>query len=116
MRASTRCFNFGVVLLAVANGLFSAGAWAQDDPPEIKPEQIEAGRQLYAQHCAVCHGPKMVEAGGGFFDLRTFPPQQRRRFFTSVGNGKNSMPPWRTVLNQEQIGSLFAYVVAGEKK
>lgn len=33
----------------------------------------------------------------------------------SVSNGKNSMPPWKSVLSQEQIGNLFAYVVAGEK-
>lgn len=57
----------------------------------------------------------MVEQGGGFFDLRTFPPAQRSRFFNSVSNGKNNMPPWRSVLTQEQIGNIFAYVVAGEK-
>ena len=58
----------------------------------------------------------MVDAGGGFFDLRTFPPAQRSRFMTSVSNGKNSMPPWKSVMTQEQIADLFAYVVAGEKK
>lgn len=87
-------------------------AWAQDVPT---PEQVEAGSRLYAQNCSVCHGPRMVESGGGFFDLRTFPPGQRSRFFNSVSNGKNSMPPWKSVLSQEQIGALWAYVVLGEK-
>ena len=56
----------------------------------------------------------MVEIGGSFFDLRTFPPKQRTRFLTSVSNGKNSMPPWRGMLSPEDIGNLWAYVVAGE--
>ena len=92
-----------------------AGAQAQD-AATFKPEQIAAGAALYKKNCAICHGEKMVDTGGGFFNLLTFPPAQRSRFMTSVGNGKNSMPPWKSVLSQDQIGELFAYVVAGEKK
>lgn len=88
--------------------------FAQDN--DFPLEQVAAGAKLYADNCSVCHGPHMVEPGGGFFDLRTFPPAQRSRFFNSVSNGKNSMPPWKSVLSQEQIGQVFAYVVAGEKK
>ena len=103
--------------LAVAACFGSAPALAQDAvATTFTPEQIGAGARLYEEHCAVCHGPRMVEPGGGFFDLRTFPSDQRRRFFDSVGNGKKSIPPWRTMLTEEQIGFLFAYVVAGEKK
>lgn len=94
-------------------GLAALGAHAQDSFP---PEQIAAGAKLYADNCSVCHGPNMVDQGGGFFDLRTFPPAQRARFINSVSNGKNSMPPWKSVLSQEQIGEIWAYVVAGEKK
>jgi mono/diheme cytochrome c family protein len=88
---------------------------AHAQTPTFPHEQIAAGAKLYADNCSVCHGVKMVETGGGFFDLRTFPPAQRSRFFNSVSNGKNNMPPWRSVLTQEQIGNIFAYVVAGEK-
>ena len=99
--------------ILIATCLTSGLAHAQT--PAFPPEQIAAGAKLYADNCSVCHGVKMVEQGGGFFDLRTFPPAQRSRFFNSVSNGKNNMPPWRSVLTQEQIGNLFAYVVAGEK-
>ena len=94
----------------------AGSAFAQSGAAAFTPEQIAAGAKLYADNCAVCHGPNMVEPGGGFFDLRTFPPNQRSRFMNSVSNGKNSMPPWKSVLSQDQIGTLFAYVVAGEKK
>ena len=94
-------------------GAFETLAQAQADT--FTPEQIAAGSALYVEHCAVCHGPKMVEQGGGFFNLRAFPPDQRNRFLNSVANGKNSMPPWRGVLTPQQIELLFAYVIAGEK-
>jgi mono/diheme cytochrome c family protein len=101
--------------LAAGACLTSAGARAQTGKAVFLAEQIAAGAKLYADHCSVCHGVRMDDPSGGFFDLRTFPANQRSRFFNSVRNGKNSMPPWRSVLTQEQIDSLFAYVVAGEK-
>jgi mono/diheme cytochrome c family protein len=106
-----------VALAASAAAAFAPTlAQGTDAPSAFSPDQIAAGAKLYDAHCAVCHGPKMVDPGGGFFNLRTFPPGQRTRFLNSVSNGKNSMPPWKSVLSQEQIGQLFAYVVAGEKR
>ena len=89
-------------------------AHAQDAKEAFAPEQVARGAKLFAQNCEVCHGPKMVDPGGGFFDLRTFPKHQRTRFFNSVSNGKNSMPPWKSLLSQEEIGDLWSYVVTGE--
>ena len=50
------------------------------------------------------------------FDLRTFPPDEHERFVSSVTHGKNQMPPWGDLLNTEDIESLWAYVMAGERK
>ena len=118
MRAVKLSPLFSTLLLGCAGltALTPGVALAQTDAAPFTSEQIEGGRKLFAQNCAVCHGQKMVDPGGGFFDLRTFPPQQRSRFMNSVGNGKNNMPPWRSVLSADQIGQLFAYVVAGEPK
>lgn len=102
----------------IAAALIAAAscAHAQAEAPQFSLEDIAAGAKLYADNCSVCHGVKMVEPDGGYFDLRTFPPTQRSRFFNSVSNGKNAMPPWKSLLTQEEIGKLWAYVVAGEKK
>jgi mono/diheme cytochrome c family protein len=81
----------------------------------ITAEQIAAGASLYEMHCAMCHGEHMREPGGGYFNLRTFPADRKPRFVNSVTNGKNSMPPWRSVLSPEDIDKLWAYVIAGEK-
>ena len=86
-------------------------AQAQDFPAE----QIKLGADTYARHCSPCHGMRMKNPEGAF-DLMTFPKDQESRFRNSVGKGKNSMPPWESLLKPEDIDALWAYVVAGEKK
>jgi mono/diheme cytochrome c family protein len=85
-----------------------------EDMVQPNPEQIKKGETLYAQHCAACHGPRMADPEGAF-DLRKFPRDQHDRFTTSVTKGKNSMPPWGGLLTPDDVGALWAYVVAGEK-
>ena len=87
-------------------------ATAQDASPA--PEQIKRGSALYAQHCAPCHGPRMKDPEGSF-DLRKFPSDQHERFIRSVTHGKGSMPPWGGLFKPDEIETLWAYVVAGEK-
>jgi mono/diheme cytochrome c family protein len=88
-----------------------AGAGAQET---FAPEKIKQGAGIYSQNCGPCHGPHMADPQGAF-DLRTFPPDQKERFLTSVTKGKNSMPPWGGLFNADEIESLWAYVMAGEK-
>lgn len=104
-------------LLLAALGVGGGAVRAQPaaEPTTFEAAQVARGAKLYAQHCAVCHGPKMVEDSGGFFDLRTFPHGQRSRFVNSVSNGKNGMPPWKSLLSADDIGDLWAYVVTGDK-
>ena len=108
MRSSTTAL--GAISVLAVTTLSTQGA---DVDARFSTAQIAAGASLYENNCARCHGVGMVDAEAGFFDLRSFPPEQRSRFMNSVANGKNSMPPWRSVLTQEEIGNLFAYVVAG---
>ena len=86
----------------------------QEETPGVKPEDVKRGAALYSQHCSACHGPRMADPEGAF-DLRKFPRDQHSRFVNSVTNGKNSMPPWGGLFKADEIESLWAYVVAGEK-
>ncbi len=88
-----------------------AGAIAQE---RFTPEQIKLGSSMYSQSCSPCHGPRMMDPQGAF-DLRTFTPDQKNRFTTSVTNGKNSMPPWGGLYSAGEIEALWAYVIAGER-
>ena len=82
---------------------------------EFPAEQIKLGADMYARHCSPCHGIRMQKPEGAF-DLMTFPKDQAGRFRNSVGKGKNSMPPWESLLKPEDIDALWAYVVSGEQK
>jgi mono/diheme cytochrome c family protein len=76
---------------------------------------IDQGKATYAEKCSHCHGPGMMNAGTIPPDLRKFP-DDKPRFFTTVKNGRNGrMPPWGDLLNDDQIGALWAYVSSQRK-
>jgi mono/diheme cytochrome c family protein len=102
-----------IILIAGVLACYGIAHAEQEETPG--PEAIKRGSALYSQHCSPCHGPRMADPEGAF-DLRKFPPDQHGRFITSVTKGKNSMPPWGGLLQPDEIESLWAYVVAGEKK
>jgi mono/diheme cytochrome c family protein len=71
------------------------------------------GESVYADYCWTCHGERLRNPGGGTsFDLRRLRPGDYARFVSSVLNGKNAMPPWRGVLDTEQIDAIWAYIRA----
>ena len=101
--------------LAAASSVLAAGGSHAADPP-ADAAQVQRGKMIYASHCSHCHGFNMVSAGNVTFDLRTFPHDQRDRFFESVTNGRNNrMPPWGDVLSQDDIADIWAYVCTGGK-
>jgi mono/diheme cytochrome c family protein len=71
---------------------------------------VEKGRGMYRDYCQKCHGLNMVSPGGGFFDLRTFPHDDKARFVNSVTNGKRAMPAWGAVLRPGDIDTVWAYI------
>jgi mono/diheme cytochrome c family protein len=81
--------------------------------PPADSAQVEKGLRMYKDYCQKCHGMNMVSPGGGFFDLRTFPRDDRARFINSVTNGKRAMPAWGAVLKPADIDTLWAYVSSG---
>lgn len=74
--------------------------------------KIEAGAQTFGDYCSTCHGENLVNTGQTTFDLRRLKANERPRFENSVTNGKNQMPPWKGVLNAEQIDGLWSYIRA----
>lgn len=103
--------RFAACLIAGVLPWIVSGA-AQAEPPPT-PQQFDAGSELFAQICSHCHGPHMVNPGNSSFDLRKFPHDDRTRFFNSVRNGKNAMPPWKDVLKPDEIEDVWAYVRTG---
>jgi mono/diheme cytochrome c family protein len=85
-------------------GVAYAGTAADDT-------KIAAGETVYNTDCATCHGDDLVNTGQTF-DLRALRADEWPRFENSVLNGKNQMPPWKGVLNVQQIDQLWHYIRA----
>lgn len=96
--------------MAPTFGQDTAAQAAQDTTAQDK-SKIEGGETVYNTHCAICHGDDLVNTGQTF-DLRRLTANERPRFENSVRNGKNQMPPWKDVLNDEQIDQLWHYIRA----
>jgi quinohemoprotein ethanol dehydrogenase len=69
---------------------------------------IEAGEQVYEQHCQSCHGEKLRSAGA-MPDLRDLP-DDRARFDTMVLEGRNQMPAWQGIVSPQELDQLWTYV------
>lgn len=72
---------------------------------------VEAGGELYDQHCATCHGEKLRDPGAAP-DLRELHAADRPRFGTTVMEGRGQMPSWRGVLEDAEVNALWAYIRA----
>jgi mono/diheme cytochrome c family protein len=103
---------FVAAALTCAAPLAARYSWAEPPP---SPEEFAKGEALFSSICAHCHGPHMVNPGNVSFDLRKFPHDDRARFFNSVRNGKNNMPPWKDILKPDEIEAIWAYVRTGGK-
>src|SRR5215468_6053741 len=62
----------------------------------------DAGREVYAEHCAQCHGERLM-ATGAAPDLRLLRADQRARFDQIVREGKGQMPAWAGMIADEEI-------------
>jgi len=98
--------------LAMLVAVMPAASQAQPAPAvSAGAPEVEAGRKLYVSACQRCHGINLVTNGIGF-DLRTFPPGEKKRFVRSVTEGVRAMPAWGPTLKPEQLDLLWTYVGA----
>jgi mono/diheme cytochrome c family protein len=69
----------------------------------------DAGREVYAEHCAQCHGERLIATGAGP-DLKLLRADQRARFDQLVRDGKGQMPAWAGMITDEEIDQIWAYI------
>jgi mono/diheme cytochrome c family protein len=87
----------------------SCAAPAQDAAAN-NAEAIAAGRKAYTSYCVRCHGINLVVSGGAFYDLRTFPHDDKARFVRSVRQGLRAMPAWEGIVKPQEVEALWAYI------
>jgi mono/diheme cytochrome c family protein len=87
------------------------GAAAQSPDPSLTPQQL-AGRNLFAQHCVVCHVKTLVTA------VRTYGPSLSKNTFGGldevmaafIADGTSNMPGFKYSLAPGEIGEIVAYL------
>jgi heme/copper-type cytochrome/quinol oxidase subunit 2/cytochrome c5 len=80
---------------------------------EAEPAALdaEAGKEVFAEQCSVCHGADGLGGNGGP-DLTTMPlAQEQAGAEQQVTNGGGGMPPFAGTLSEEEIANVAAYVV-----
>jgi mono/diheme cytochrome c family protein len=97
-------------------GLLCSPVFSMAQDNSFDPANIDKGKRLYTSYCARCHGLNMVSTGAGFFDLRQFPADDKKRFFKSVNEGVRAMPAWSSQLKPEELEQLWAYTIGSRKK
>ncbi len=71
----------------------------------------EAGKEVFAEECSVCHGAT-GHGGNGGPDLRTMPlAKTQAGAEEQVTNGGGGMPSFKGTLSEEEIENVAAYVV-----
>ena len=121
---STTAKSLGVPLSAPRLLVFKLGGTATlpqlkaAAPALVRPVDTTAsaeiqgrGEQLYAQHCATCHGE---QARGGIKDLRRMTPETHAQFLDIVLHGirrEKGMASFGDVLSKEDADALHAYLI-----
>jgi mono/diheme cytochrome c family protein len=71
----------------------------------------EAGKEVFAENCSVCHGAT-GHGGNGGPDLTTMPKaKEQAGAEEQVTNGGGGMPAFKGQLSEEEIKNVAAYVV-----
>lgn len=83
-------------------------------------DPVAAGRAIFIQRCALCHGPEGRGDGPGSKGLKPAPRNYHDREYmnsktddellATIRNGKGAMPAWGKVMSEEQMRAALAYV------
>ncbi|SEQ81995.1 quinohemoprotein ethanol dehydrogenase [Solimonas aquatica] len=90
-------------------------AVALPPPPPLtaKPAVVAKGRDLYNEHCGVCHGASAI-GGGVLPDLRKLTPEKHQIFAGIVAGAyiDKGMPSLMDVLKPEDVEAIHQYLIA----
>ena len=117
---STRCLCVSVVSLFLVASLGGCDTELRKSDAELglNPQQA-AGRRIYDQYCDRCHapyssrgrkGPSMKGVFRKPFLAESGLPANNDRVAEIVRYGRNNMPAFGPVLNQQQMEDLLAYL------
>ncbi|AMV72711.1 hypothetical protein JCM30471_12270 [Desulfuromonas carbonis] len=90
----------------------SAAAVAAKPAEQSQADQVAAGKELFAQHCAACHGAAATGGIGPDLTAKTLKfGRTTADIETSISGGRpGGMPAFGNQLSKDQIASLTAFI------
>jgi mono/diheme cytochrome c family protein len=106
-----------IYLSLLALGLLSAHCGYATESRAPDNERIQQGRAIFLERsCSHCHGPD-ADTGVRLSGRDDLTPEY---IFATIKNGRKSggrlMPPWGSVLSDDEINSLVAYLMSLQKR
>lgn len=99
-------------MVPVALVLVSCGGATPSDGEFETPEgyQSRSGKEVYQQHCAMCHGADGSQGTGGAADLRA-SKMDSTAVVDLLKNGRNGMPKqMHQFKSEEEVSNVIDYV------
>ena len=93
-------------------------AAARVNPIKNDKASVERGKKDYALHCVSCHGVNALGDGPAASSLDPKPTNLKAMsgahtdgdFSWKIANGRGAMPPWGSVLQENQIWDLVNFI------
>lgn len=73
------------------------------------PEHIEAGKAIWDEQCALCHGAKAYPGKAPKLKPKRYKPNF---VYDRITNGFRKMPPWKDVYDDEERMDLVAWIMS----
>ena len=83
------------------------------NPLEILPKNIALGRNIFKRTCVACHGEKADGKGliqSASLIEEKFQKQTDGSVFFKINTGRDKMPPFASMLKEEEIWSVINYL------
>ena len=95
-------------------------ARAVKNPFPSNPENLEAGKQTFADNCVLCHGDKGKGDGiaartskippANFTDSKLLAAETDGSLFWKMSEGRGPMPTWKETLSEKERWQLVDYI------
>lgn len=101
-----------------AHWMAPAEAAKKPNPVSVTAESVARGKQIYDQHCAMCHGAKGEGDGPAGAALKPAPanlkvmaPQHPDGDLAwKIAEGRGAMPGWKSSLSEQDIWNVVNYI------
>ena len=90
------------------------------NPPVADAAPADLGAKVFAQRCALCHGPNGHGDGPGskalnpkprnFHDTAYMSSRTDAQLLATIHTGKGAMPKWGGVLSEAEITAVLAHI------